>query len=78
MVDQNSNEPRFAIISEDFIDNLICTSFFDRLVRYILKQLDLSASWTTSLNSHGLIGYYNSLPAGFLRERESSESRLAD
>ena len=27
MADQNSNEPRFAIISEDFIDSLICTSF---------------------------------------------------
>ena len=27
MADQNSNEPRFAIISEDFIDILICTSF---------------------------------------------------
>ena len=27
MVDQNSNEPRFAMISEDFIDILICTSF---------------------------------------------------
>ena len=27
MADQNSNEPRFAIISEDFIDILICTSY---------------------------------------------------
>ena len=61
MADKNSNEPRFAIISEEFIANLICTSFFDRLVGFILKQLDLSASWTTSLNSsfglrpHGLL-----------------------
>ena len=33
MADQNSNEPRFGIISEDFIDILICTSFLtDQLV----------------------------------------------
>ena len=31
MADQNSDEPCFAIISEDFIDNLSCTSFFDLL-----------------------------------------------
>ena len=60
MADQNSNEPRFAVISKDFIDILICTSFLT-ISRFILKQLDLSASWTTSLNSpfclrpHGLL-----------------------
>ena len=42
VADQNSNEPHFAITSEDFIDNLICTSFFDRLT--IIRPL----KWTGS------------------------------
>ena len=31
MADQNSNEHRFSIISEDFIDNLICTSVIEEM-----------------------------------------------
>ena len=61
LLSSDCNEPRFVIISEDFMDNLICTSLFWPISRFILKQLDLSASWITSLNSpfglrpHGLL-----------------------
>ena len=71
MADQNSNEPHFAIISEDFIDNLICTSFltdqqaYTKTIRplglmdYEFKQpIRPTASWAIdsySIRPRGLI-----------------------
>ena len=63
MADQNSNEPRFAIISGDFIDNLINTSIPDKTKKvYTIK----------TIRPLGLMDYEFEYPMGCLLVVHSS------